>query len=236
MRVIACICINYGHFLNFSDIIHDIHRRNRRRNTNSVNPFIAPIIVVLMAMIVILICCCFLRINPNAPHSDELEAAARRVREVKYANEQWGIENGLEMDHGLDGSNGIDNEAFRDEDAVSSYTATTELSQPEAEGEGVDKKRKNRKRPYIRTNPHVSKESALEKKAKRKASENILSKYECPYMDADENIDSMADQVKNNQPEGTWPMSSLHKWIQIVNKQKSFLKTKRNVDKQLCFF
>ena len=33
---------------------------------------------------------------------------------------------------------------------------------------------------------------------------------------------------------GTWPMSSLHKWIQIVNKQLIFFF--KNVNKQLSFF
>ena len=39
-----------------------------------------------MALIVILIFCCFLRIDPSAPHSDELEAV-RRLREAKYTHD-----------------------------------------------------------------------------------------------------------------------------------------------------
>ena len=39
-----------------------------------------------MALIVILICCCFLRVDPSAPHSDEIEAF-RRAREAKYTHD-----------------------------------------------------------------------------------------------------------------------------------------------------
>ena len=31
-------------------------------------------IVTLMALIVIMVCCCFFRIDPSAPHSEELDA------------------------------------------------------------------------------------------------------------------------------------------------------------------
>ena len=48
--------------------------------------WVAPVLVILMALIVILICCCFLRVDPSAPHSDELEAF-RRAREAKYTHD-----------------------------------------------------------------------------------------------------------------------------------------------------
>ena len=36
--------------------------------------WIGPMIVTLMALIVVIVCCCFLRIDPSAPHSEEIDA------------------------------------------------------------------------------------------------------------------------------------------------------------------
>ena len=46
----------------------------------------APLILSLMTLIVVMICCCFMRIDPSAPHSDEIDAF-RRTQNAKHIHE-----------------------------------------------------------------------------------------------------------------------------------------------------
>ncbi len=115
-----------------------------------------------MGLIVVLLCCCFLRIDPSAPHSDELDAI-RRAREAKY-----GPDFDLSaLEQGGFGNIGFDNPGYQgQEDAISGFTTNTELSEKDEENSEGAKKRSK-----IRTNPHLSKESKIAKKAKKKARE-----------------------------------------------------------------
>ena len=44
----------------------------------------APLIITLMVLIIICVCCCFMRIDPNAPHTYEIETD-RSIKEVAEA-------------------------------------------------------------------------------------------------------------------------------------------------------
>ena len=56
-------------------IFSGIHVSDTTEGTTvDLSAWIGPMIVTLMALIVIMVCCCFFRIDPSAPHSEELDA------------------------------------------------------------------------------------------------------------------------------------------------------------------
>ena len=61
--------------MTFSTIFSEIHVSDTTEGTTvDLSAWIGPMIVTLMALIVIMVCCCFFRIDPSAPHSEELDA------------------------------------------------------------------------------------------------------------------------------------------------------------------
>jgi len=126
--------------------IHGIHVSDTVEGTSvDLTAWIGPMIVTLMALIVIIVCCCFLRIDPSAPHSEEIDAF-RRAREAKYAHGENGMDE-IAMEHGNIGSSiGIDNEGFNYEnaDTISAYTANTEFSDIEEDCKKKEEKGPNK--------------------------------------------------------------------------------------------
>lgn len=161
----------------------------------------APLIITLMALIVIMLCCCFLRIDPSARHSYEVEIE-RRIKEAEMA------EAGFDDIELRDESEaGIDNVAFREEneDAVSRYTTSTvEADNLDKEDENGNKSN-NKKRPKIRTNPHmIIKEGNLEKKVKKKKAEEKSTTENQEYPDdknpfTDDEEDKQKPEEENTQ-------------------------------------
>ena len=140
-----------------------------------------------MIVIVVAVCCCFMRIDQSAPHSYEIEAE-RRVHEAKISEEFDDDFNNLELQQNGRSTLGLDNHGFNgDEDAISSYTATTILSESN-ESSKPKSNNKNRKiRNKIRTNPHI----------KNKTSQKISKKKvrtDEDTVDYDENTNSHSSE------------------------------------------
>ena len=116
----------------------------------------APLIVIMMALIVILLCCCFLRIDPRAPHTHEVD---EQVHEVKQTNGQLDDFDDIELNVAETSGIGVDNLGYDGEDCVSRHTPTTGIR-----GE-VNQRNK------IRTNPHVKESQSRKEQQEKEAVE-----------------------------------------------------------------